>query len=196
MQGRQACGPIWYLYDMKPRRKSTGTADGVRTFAALFVVCAALAFGVGVSRALRHHAWAPLAVGDRLPALTLNTLNGNAVQLGDVASNATIVYNVFASWCGPCNEEAPQITRAAAILAKRGVAFVGIDQGESADRIESFAAAEKFRFPLLMDSRRITASRLNARIIPETLVVHDGIVRHIIVGPTTATQVLAAVGAP
>ncbi len=193
MQGRQACSPIWYLYDMRSSPKRA--AGEVRTFGAVFAVCALLAFGVGVTHALRDRAWPPLEVGDRLPPLTLSALNGDAVQLGTVAGKGTVVYNVFATWCGPCNEEMPQITRAAAMLSKRGVAFVGIDQGESADRIASFAAANDLRFPLLMDTRRITTSRLNARVIPETLIVRDGIVRRMIEGPTTTGQVLAAVGA-
>ncbi|HTV91354.1 MAG TPA: TlpA disulfide reductase family protein [Verrucomicrobiae bacterium] len=188
--------PIWYLYDMGSSRKSASAPSRVRALGALIALCAAFAFGLGVVRALRHHTWPPLAIGDRLPPITLRTLGGEDVQLGAAGNNRTIVYNVFATWCGPCNQEAPQITRAASILSRRGVAFVGIDQGESADRIESFAAANGLRFPLLIDSRRITTSRLNARIIPETLVVQDGIVRHIIVGPTTTTQLLAAVEAP
>jgi len=196
MKGRQACAAIWYLYGMGSRRTSASAPDRVRSFGTLIAVCAALAFAAGVAHAIRHHAWPPLEVGDRLPPLTLRALNGDRVQLGTGSAESTVVYNVFATWCGPCNEEMPQITRAAAMLSKRGVAFVGIDQGESADRVERFAAANDLRFPLLMDTGRITTSRLDARVIPETLIVRDGIVRRIIEGPTTTTQVLAAVEAP
>lgn len=194
MKGRQACSPIWYLYDMRSsRRKSTPL--GMNNFGVLWAICAILAFSLGVVHVLRHRSWPPLEVGDRLPAITLSTLGGGAVQLGAGAKTTTVVYNVFATWCGPCNQELPQVVRAAAILSRRGVAVVGIDQGESAGQIERFAAANGVRFPLLIDSRRITTSRLNARVIPETLVVRDEVVRNIIVGPATTAQLLADVGA-
>jgi len=140
-----------------------------------------------------HHAPRVLAVGDPLPALQLTDLDGNTVALGSVASR-TAVYNVFTSWCPACNEELPEMKHTAAVLSQRGVPVIGIDQGETAWEIERFAASNGLHYQLLMDSRRITTGRLGARIIPETLVVRDGIVRRIIVGPATSAQILAAVG--
>ena len=40
--------------------------------------------------------------------------------------------NFFASWCGPCNVEAPWIARLRAKYAKTGLQVVGVDELEAA----------------------------------------------------------------
>jgi peroxiredoxin len=167
---------------------------GVRIFGLLAGLAIVALMGLGVRHLVRHWPEPPLVVGDRLPSIELTNLNGDDVGLGDGHSKGTAVYNIFASWCPPCNEELPQVTRAAAILKQRGVAFIGIDQGESSQRVESFASANGIAYPLLIDSTHVTVSRLNARVIPETLIVHNGVLRQIIVGPTTTSQILYAAG--
>jgi peroxiredoxin len=151
----------------------------------LVAACFALATGL-----LLHHRPRTMTVGDPLPPVPLNQLDGTAVDVSELPRTA--VYNVFTSWCPACNDELPDIRAAASMLAKRGVAFVGIDQGESPWQIERFAQSNGLRYPILVDGARLTTSRFGARIIPETIVVRDGIVRHVIVGPASTAEIVAA----
>lgn len=128
--------------------------------------------------------------GAPLPPLALTDLNGTPAALEE---KGTVVYNVFTSWCPSCNQELPDILSAYGALQKRGVRFVGIDQGESPDRVAAFISARSIPYPVLLDSSRATTVLLGARMIPETVIVHDGTVKRIIVGPTTNAQLTEAV---
>ena len=127
---------------------------------------------------------APRAVrtGDPFPALAMYGLDGKAVTL-DAAQSGTTVYNVFATWCSPCREEAPDLNRAAATLRSRGVRFVGIDQGDPEAAVTAFVTEFSLGYPVVVDTDQISKQSLGARVIPETIVVRDGIVRSISVGP-------------
>ncbi len=171
-----------------------------RSLAALFaVLLIALALAAGPGRPLLSHAAHALGLrstpvaarpGSAFPELDLANLDGTPATLNQ---QGTIVYNVFASWCPPCNAELPDLLRAHNDLKKRGVRFVGIDQGEPAGRVSSFIATRGIEYPVVIDSTSSTTSLLGARIIPETVIVHNGKVRRIIVGPTTAPELERAV---
>lgn len=125
--------------------------------------------------------------GDPFPSLALFDLDGRSVSVG-AADSGTIVYNVFATWCSPCREETPELKAAAQTLSKRGVKFVGIDQGEPSSAVTAFVAEFGLGYPIVVDSNLISKQMLGARVIPETIVVRDGIVRSISVGPLNAND--------
>ena len=60
------------------------------------------------------------------------------------------VVNVWASWCAPCNEEAPIIQRAALRNGKR-VAFFGVDLRDNAQAAQRFLSRYPVSFPSIED---------------------------------------------
>jgi cytochrome c biogenesis protein CcmG/thiol:disulfide interchange protein DsbE len=130
-------------------------------------------------------------MGQHFPTLRLSSLDGDAITID--GSGGIVVYNVFTSWCPYCVAETAEVVHAEALLRKRGVQFIGIDQGEAPERVAAFAQAYDVRYPILLDSQHVTTAALGARFIPETLVVRDGIVRRIFVGPVNASQIERAV---
>jgi cytochrome c biogenesis protein CcmG, thiol:disulfide interchange protein DsbE len=172
----------------------------VRPVAALFAVLligGALALGPGrpfVSEAahalgLRH---SPPAArpGAAFPDLALTNLDGSPASL---RARGTVVYNVFTSWCPSCNAELPDLLSVQPEFRKRGITFIGIDQGEPAGRVAAFVAQRGIQYPVLLDASNITTSLLGARVIPETLIVRNGTVARIFVGPMTAAELKQAV---
>jgi DsbE subfamily thiol:disulfide oxidoreductase len=65
--------------------------------------------------------------GKPAPAFTLPSPSGKAITLGSLKGKPLYV-NFFASWCGPCNAEAPSIGKLRAQYAKRGLQVLGIDE--------------------------------------------------------------------
>ncbi|GAC1614298.1 MAG: hypothetical protein NVS4B13_09070 [Candidatus Elarobacter sp.] len=66
-------------------------------------------------------------LGKPAPAFSLPSPFGKPVSL-DALRGKTVYVNFFASWCGPCNAEAPSIGKLRAQYAKRGLQVVGIDE--------------------------------------------------------------------
>lgn len=139
-----------------------------------------IAYGIGIL-----HPTPPLRPGQPLPRLSVAELSGASTQLQP--SRGTVVYNIFTSWCPSCRDEAPAFASAAKNLERHGVRVVGIDQGESASAVSAFADAYGLTYPIVIDPSSASTEVLSARVIPETIVVRDGIVQQIAVGPVSAS---------
>jgi cytochrome c biogenesis protein CcmG, thiol:disulfide interchange protein DsbE len=131
--------------------------------------------------ALRQH---PAAPGKPLPVISLVGLDGSPASVRP--QPGTVLYNVFATWCVPCASEAPTLAAATAALRARGIDIVGIDQGDAQESVRSFVARYKLQYPVFIDDEKATNTLLGARIIPETLLVRNGIVLQIYVGPLSS----------
>ena len=74
---------------------------------------------------------------------------GLAQQLDKLGGHPAVV-NVWASWCGPCVEEAPIIQRVALQRGKQ-VAFLGVNLRDSVDGAKSFLRRYPVSFPSIED---------------------------------------------
>lgn len=199
MQGSQASPILWYHYCMRLSRQRAlrlCALGGVALAAVLVIVPSTrsalhdAAYRMGIHRPIAIVR--PVQEGESLPALQLANLRGESVTL-PVDPASTVVYNVFASWCGPCNQEAPALAAAAAALQRRGVHFIGIDQGEGASQALAYQRRYGLTYQLLVDPELATRDALGAHVIPETLIVRGGIVQQIVVGPMGEQALIAAV---
>lgn len=64
--------------------------------------------------------------GELLPAFTLPDLDGMPVRFPDRFKGKPLLINVWASWCGPCIEEMPELARFSAKHADNGPQVVGL----------------------------------------------------------------------
>jgi cytochrome c biogenesis protein CcmG/thiol:disulfide interchange protein DsbE len=78
------------------------------------------------------------------PDFTLNTFDGNAVHLSDLKGKI-VVLNFWATWCGPCRAEAPELQALWQKYKDRGVIFVGIDQADTTASALSYLKEFKTR---------------------------------------------------
>jgi thiol-disulfide isomerase/thioredoxin len=145
---------------------------------------------------LRNHG--PVQVGQPMPKLSFQTLDGAQTTLVPAAGRVTFV-NVFATWCPPCKAETPDLAAFAVRESAKGVDVIGIDQEETPAQVQGFRERYHIAYPMLIDTGRETKDVLGARIIPRTIVIDGtGTVRAIVSGPMTADQMLqlaAAAGA-
>ncbi len=105
---------------------------------------AAFVIGTAVAAAAAPHA------GDVAPAFAVPRTNGGTFSSISLRGKAAYL-NFFASWCGPCNEEAPDVARLYAKYRSRKLSMVGIDEQEDASKAKGFAAKYRWPFPIVVD---------------------------------------------
>ena len=87
--------------------------------------------------------------GDRAPDFLLKDLGLTPVRLSDFRGTP-VVLNFFASWCGPCLTELPQL-QAAHLNANLGYVVFGVATQDSRGAIEVLADDMKLTFPIVID---------------------------------------------
>ena len=107
------------------------------------VIAAALALALLPA----HPAQAADSTGPQaLWASTLPDANGHNQALSKYKGHP-LVLNFWASWCGPCVQEMPELSAMQSQYSKKGIQFVGIGI-DSAENIQAFLKKTKVTFPI------------------------------------------------
>ena len=143
--------------------------------------------------------------GSAAPEFALKTLAGKEQTLAAYRGKI-VVLSFFASWCGPCNMEAPHLEKE--IWQKyrsRGVVVLGIDAGERSDQEKNarqFRDNHSLTYPILLDAGDRVLEKYGVTAFPTSLVIdRSGVVRLAEVGfdpskPTLAQTIDALLKSP
>ncbi|WP_217548820.1 TlpA disulfide reductase family protein [Streptomyces sp. GbtcB6] len=110
----------------------------------------------------------PAADRRTAPDLTGSSLDGRAVSLAQYRGKV-VVLNVWASWCGPCRAEAPELSKAQRELAAKGVQVLGVDTDARRDSGRAFQDEHDLVYPSLHDPGSHKLVRLPKGYLPQAL---------------------------
>ena len=118
---------------------------------------------------------AKTAVGQKYIDFTLNTPEGNPVKLSDfVAANNYTLIDFWASWCGPCRMEIPNVVAAYAKYKAKGFGIVGVSLDNNAESWKKAIKDLNITWPQMSDLKGWqceAAGLYGIRAIPATLLV-------------------------
>ncbi len=157
----------------------------------LLALVIALTLGAGMlivgKLAERRGDVAPLP-NHRAPDFKATRIGGETIRLSDLRGKV-VVLNIWATWCKPCEEEAPSLERLYQRI-KGGplgpdfeVLAVSID-ARSRDAVLPFQSKFKLTFPILFDPDGRVSRIYQTTGVPETFVIdREGVIREKVVGP-------------
>lgn len=107
-----------------------------------------------------------LAVGELAPDFLLAYADGNQVKLSDLRGRPVIL-NFWATWCGPCRVEMPDLVQAYQEHADEGLVVIGVNFQEGDPQIQEFAEEFDIPFPLAADTGDV-ARAYQVRVMPSS----------------------------
>ena len=104
--------------------------------------------------------------------------NGGPIKLADYSGKVLLV-NLWATWCGPCRMETPELVKLHQEYQSRGVEMVGLsteDPDASAESVAAFVKAYDVKYHIGWATRDVAIALMQGRTnIPQSFIIaRDG----------------------
>jgi peroxiredoxin len=118
-------------------------------------------------------------VGKPAPAYAATSMTGDSVSLASLRGKVVLL-NVWATWCGPCRKEIPELRALHTAYKDRGLQLVGVsvDTDGTDDTIREFLKEFTMDYPIWRDpDERVSATFKIAGVPATFLIDRKGILR-------------------
>jgi cytochrome c biogenesis protein CcmG/thiol:disulfide interchange protein DsbE len=106
------------------------------------------------------------------PSASLPVLGGDAKQSLAGMRGKVVVLNFWASWCPPCEKEAPTLAEIQRRLERDGSGTVlGVTRDDSTEASLQKVGEWKINYPSLRDVDNVLAKKYASKNVPETFVI-------------------------
>ncbi len=137
--------------------------------------------------------------GDKVPDFDLTLYSGyeyngqSAVKISDLRGKVVFI-NFWASWCKPCEQEAPALEQAWEYYQPGGnVVFLGIDYVDTEIPARAFLKEFNNTYPNGPDTGTTISQMFRIKGVPETFIIDtNGILSYVKIGPFLDTDEIKA----
>jgi cytochrome c biogenesis protein CcmG, thiol:disulfide interchange protein DsbE len=112
-------------------------------------------------------------VGKPMPAYTAKSLDGKDFDIAAERGNVVLL-NLWATWCGPCRIEIPELQQLHTKYAAQRFKVVGVsvDEGTEAEAdVRNFVQQEKVTYPVALDPQGKLAGVFETTVLPTSALV-------------------------
>ena len=130
---------------------------------------------------------ASVTLSQELRDTKLQTLDGDSLKLSDFADKV-VVLNIWATWCGPCRLEMPELVKMSNEYKSRGLVVVGIattyNEHNDQAHVKEYVQSQNIPYKIIWDDGTLAMPLMEAvqarSVIPQSFVIaRDGrIVKH------------------
>ena len=100
---------------------------------------------------IKEPALHPFKGNKSAPSLLLKNLKNNTLDIKELKDSVVLV-NFWATWCGPCVEEIPSLSRLVDHMQGKPFKVVAVNIGESPEKIQKFVKSIPVNFEILLDT--------------------------------------------
>jgi thiol-disulfide isomerase/thioredoxin len=128
---------------------------------------------------------------NKAPNFSWQDQSGKTVDLASSGGKLTLI-NFWATWCGPCKHEMPDLIALSKEYKGRGVKIIGISADVGTDVIgdvTSFVQEEGIPYQVLIANEEIKEAFGNVSMLPTSFVVDkEGNILETMIGPRSKAQ--------
>jgi thiol-disulfide isomerase/thioredoxin len=95
---------------------------------------------------------------------------GARMRIADLKGHPVLL-DFWASWCGPCNVEAPIIDRIAKRYEKRGLVVIGVDVDDEPEVAAAFARKKGLSYAIVVDPTKEASRLYDVDKLPSLVVI-------------------------
>ncbi|MBI1793130.1 MAG: TlpA family protein disulfide reductase [Chloroflexi bacterium] len=121
----------------------------------------------------------------------------NEIRLSDLRGKVVFI-NFWASWCKPCEQEAPELVKAWEYYKPGGqVVFLGVDYVDTEPAARIYMKKFKITYPNGPDLGTRLAQLFRIKGVPETYFIdQNGALQYVQIGPFTSLQQIQSIIEP
>ena len=109
--------------------------------------------------------------GDNVPEFKVTTLDGKEIAIADLKGKVVLI-NFFATWCGPCMKELPEVeSQLWPKFKNENFVMVSIGREHTKEQLLKWNKKKGFTFPIAPDPKREVYSKFASQYIPRNFIV-------------------------
>jgi thiol-disulfide isomerase/thioredoxin len=136
-----------------------------------------------------------IIIGQPFPELEFKDLNGDVMNIANLKGKVVLI-DFWATWCGPCRKETPNLLSVYKEFRDKGFEIIGISLDKNLDTLKNYLEDHQIQWPQYYDGKgwdNAISRRFGVNGIPSTVLIdREGVVRYLDVRGTELEMAVAS----